>query len=54
MLIAFTRYSRDDSCVVLRRNAGFVTHMAAGSAAGSVLGGLLVGVVPEGVLIPLG
>lgn len=53
MLVAFARYSRDGSFVVLRRNVRFVTLMATGSIAGSILGGLLLGVVPEAVLIPL-
>ncbi|MGJ7440331.1 TSUP family transporter [Aquipuribacter sp. MA13-6] len=53
MLVAFARYSRDGSFVVLRRNVRFVVLMAAGSVAGTVLGGLLLGVVPEGVLVPL-
>ena len=35
------------------RQQGFVLAMAAGSIIGTILGGLLLGVVPEGVLIPL-
>lgn len=53
MLVAFARYSRDDSFTVLRSNIRFVTVMAAGSVAGTILGGLLLGVVPDLVLIPL-
>lgn len=53
MLVAFARYSRDGSFVVLRRNGRFVALMAAGSVTGSVLGGLLLGVVPDNVLVPL-
>jgi uncharacterized membrane protein YfcA len=53
MLVAFTRYSRDQSFQVLRANTTFVAVMAAGSIAGTVLGGLLLGVVPDAVLIPL-
>ena len=53
MLVAFARYSRDDSFVVLRDNRSFVLVMAAGSIAGTVLGGLLLGVVPGAVVIPL-
>lgn len=52
MLVAFARYSRDNSFVVLKDNRRFVLIMAAGSVAGSVLGGLLLDVVPEGVLVP--
>jgi uncharacterized membrane protein YfcA len=53
MLIAFARYSRDNSFQVLRANKRFVLIMAAGSITGTVLGGLLLGVVPDGVLIPM-
>lgn len=53
MLVAFARYSRDDSFVVLRTHSRFVLAMAAGSVLGTVVGGLLVGVVPEEVLVPL-
>jgi uncharacterized membrane protein YfcA len=53
MLVAFARYSRDRSLTVLRRHARFALPMTAGSVAGSVLGGLLLGVVPERVLVPL-
>jgi uncharacterized membrane protein YfcA len=53
MLVAFVRYSRDRSFKVLRANKGFVLAMAAGSIIGTILGGLVFGAVPEGVLIPL-
>ncbi|MGW0250628.1 sulfite exporter TauE/SafE family protein [Nocardia goodfellowii] len=53
MLVAFARYSRDQSFQVVRANARFVLIMAAGSIAGSMLGGLLLGVVPSGLLIPV-
>lgn len=53
MLVAFARYSRDQSFVVLRRNTRFVVVMTLGSIAGAVAGGLLLGVVPDAVLIPL-
>lgn len=52
MLVAFARYSRDQSFVVLRRNIRFVVVMALGSVTGTVLGGLLLGVVPSAVLVP--
>lgn len=51
MLVAFARYSRDNSFAVLRQNLGFVTVMVVGSVVGALLGGLL-GVVPDLVLIP--
>jgi uncharacterized membrane protein YfcA len=53
MLVAFARYSRDGSFVVLRDNMPFVARMTAGSIAGTLLGGLLLGVVDERVLLPL-
>lgn len=52
MLVAFARYSRDQSFQVLFTNRRFVLTMAAGSITGTVIGGLLVGVVPSLVLIP--
>ncbi|MCD2469007.1 TSUP family transporter [Streptomyces sp. MBT42] len=52
MLVAFARYSRDSSFAVLGANLRFTLVMAAGSVAGAVLGGLLLGVFPDAVLIP--
>lgn len=52
MLVAFARYSQDDSFRVLRENGSFVVAMAAGSVVGTVVGGLALGVVPDRVLIP--
>ena len=53
MLVAFTRYSRDGSFTVIRREARFVLVMALGSVAGTIIGGLLPGVVPVTVLVPV-
>lgn len=53
MLVGFARYSRDDSFAVLGRNRGFVGLMAIGSVFGVAIGGQLLGVVPEAVLLPL-
>jgi uncharacterized membrane protein YfcA len=53
MIVAFARYSRDSSFTVLRENRAFVLVMAAGSIVGTVLGGLLLGVVPATVVVPL-
>ncbi|MFJ5728930.1 sulfite exporter TauE/SafE family protein [Streptomyces paradoxus] len=53
MLVAFARYSRDGSFAVLGANLRFTLVMAAGSVAGAVLGGLLVGVFSDLVLIPV-
>lgn len=52
MIVGFTRYSRDRSFAVLGRNKTFVLIMAAGSIVGTFIGGQLLGVVPEGVLLP--
>src|ERR1700719_2125232 len=53
MLVGFTRYSRDRSFVVLGENRRFVLVMAAGSIVGSFIGGRLLGLVPNAVLLPL-
>jgi uncharacterized protein len=53
MLVAFARYSRDNSFQALRENKPFVLVMTIGSIAGTLLGGLLLGSVPTLVLIPL-
>jgi uncharacterized membrane protein YfcA len=52
MIVAFARYSRDGSFVILRRHRRFVALMALGSVGGSLLGGLLVDVVSEDVIVP--
>jgi uncharacterized membrane protein YfcA len=53
MLVAFARYSRDGSFAVLGANLRFVMVMAAGSIVGALLGGLLLGVFPDLILIPV-
>jgi uncharacterized protein len=53
MLVGFARYSRDQSFSVLGKNITFVLLMAAGSIVGTFLGGLLLGLVPTGILLPL-
>ncbi len=53
MLVAFARYSRDQSFGVLSANRRFVVQLAAGSVCGTLVGALLLGVVPEGVLVPV-
>jgi uncharacterized membrane protein YfcA len=53
MLVGFARYSRDRSFAVLGQNRGFVLTMAAGSLVGAFLGGRLLGLVPNAVLLPL-
>lgn len=53
MLVGFTRYSRDQSFAVLGINKTFLSVMAAGSIIGTFMGGQLLGVVPEKILLPL-
>ena len=53
MLVGFARYSRDQSFVVLRRNGPFVFSMAAGSVLGTFVGGRLLGVIPEAIILPM-
>ena len=53
MLVAFARYSRDNSFTVLAANKTFLLAMAAGSLVGTVAGGAFLGVVPAAVLVPL-
>jgi uncharacterized membrane protein YfcA len=53
MLVAFARYSRDGSFAVLGANLRFTNVMAVGSIAGATLGGLLLGVFSDLVLIPV-
>ncbi len=52
MLVGFTRYSQDQSFSVLGRNRMFFLVMAAGSIAGTFVGGRLLGIVPGAVLLP--
>jgi uncharacterized membrane protein YfcA len=53
MLVAFARYSRDGSFAVLGANLRFVAAMAAGSVTGTMLGGQLLGEIPDLVLVPV-
>ena len=53
MLVGFARYSRDRSFVVLGENRRFVLVMAVGSIVGSFIGGRLLGLVPNSLLLPL-
>lgn len=52
MLVGFTRYSRDQSFAVLGRNRIFLLIMAVGSILGTLVGGLLLDVIPSAVLLP--
>jgi uncharacterized membrane protein YfcA len=53
MLVGFTRYSRDQSFGVLRKNWSFLLIMATGSMIGTFIGGPMLGLVPTYVLLPL-
>jgi uncharacterized membrane protein YfcA len=53
LLVGFARYSRDQSFSVLRGNWRFLLVMAVGSIVGTAIGGLLLGLVPSSVLLPL-
>ena len=52
MLVGFARYSRDQNFSVLRANWQFMLAMAIGSIVGTFIGGLLLGVVPNSILLP--
>ena len=52
MLMGFARYSRDQSFSVLKEHLPFVIAMAAGSLLGTAIGGQLLGVVPDALLLP--
>lgn len=52
MLMGFARYSRDRSFSVIGQHKLFVVAMAAGSIVGTFVGGRLLGLVPEAILLP--
>jgi uncharacterized protein len=51
--LCFHRYSRDQSFSVLRKNWTFLLVMAAGSMLSTFIGGRLLGIAPNYVLLPL-
>lgn len=53
MVVGFARYSRDGSFAVIGKNKAFLLLMAAGSLIGTFVGGQLLGIVPDAVLLPL-
>lgn len=53
MLAGFARYSSDKSFALLGQNRDFLLMMAAGSLFGAFLGGQILGMVPETILLPL-
>ena len=52
MLTSFGRYSGDSSFALLGHNREFILQMSIGSLLGAFLGGQLLGIIPEGVLLP--
>jgi uncharacterized membrane protein YfcA len=52
MIVAFSRYSQDQSFAVLRAQKGFLGVMAVGSLLGAFLGGRMLGIVPSSILLP--
>lgn len=52
MLVGFARYSQDRAFQALRSNTRFVLAMTVGSVTGTILGALLLGVIPGLLLIP--
>lgn len=52
MIVGFSRYSRDSAFGVVTRNKAFVLIMALGSIAGTFIGGRLLGIVSDQLLIP--
>lgn len=53
MLVGFARYSRDQSSSVLGQSRMFLLVMAAGSIVGTFIGGLLLGIVPNAIPLPV-
>lgn len=53
MIVAFARYSRDRSFAVIARQRSFVLAMAAGSLCGAFIGGGMLGMVPDAILLPV-
>lgn len=53
MIVGFTRYSRNGAFAVVARNKIFVLTMALGSIVGTFVGGRLLGVVPDHILLPI-
>lgn len=53
MIVGFARYSQGKSFVVLRENRAFMMFLAAGSIVGAFIGGMLLGIIPSFILLPL-
>lgn len=53
MIVGFTRYSQTSAFSVVARNRTFVVVMALGSIVGTFIGGRLLGIVPNQMLLPM-
>lgn len=53
MIVGFTRYSQTSAFSVVARNRTFVVVMALGSIVGTFIGGRLLGIVPNQLLLPM-
>lgn len=53
MIVGFVRYSRADAFVVLRQEQRLMRWMVAGSILGAAVGGLMLGLVPTGLLMTM-
>ncbi|TAN54837.1 MAG: sulfite exporter TauE/SafE family protein [Magnetospirillum sp.] len=53
MIVGFSRYTQDASFAVLGKNRTFMMVMAVGSLVGAFIGGLLLGLAPSAILLPL-
>ena len=53
ILVGFARIGRDQSLAVLMAQKTFLLALTAGSMLGSAIGGLMLGVVPAAVILPL-
>jgi uncharacterized membrane protein YfcA len=53
MLTGFVRYSQDKSFSVIGLNKLFLLIMAIGSLIGAFIGGRLLGIVPDNILLPI-
>ena len=51
--MGFARYSRDRSFAMVAHSGSFVLIMAAGSVAGTFVGGFMLSAVPSSALLPL-
>lgn len=53
MVVAFFRYSQDESFKIIFSNKTFILIMGLGSIVGAYLGALLLGIISNNILIPL-